>query len=185
MLKSIWEKGNECRQLDQDLRVDKVSGLNLDPGKIADITTKLQSKKSEIANDLETLRKLQLSSNSDESQDSLSMVNEFISHGEFKPVLTENVSGIERLLEMNLVAKEAIQKEKNGKIIAVIGASHLTSCYSEALPGVAELTKTPAIEIYKDKASEVKSQEMFKNRYGQNSTIGCGTRTASENKRNL
>jgi hypothetical protein len=53
-----------------------------------------------------------------------------------------------RLVEMNYLASRVIEQEKHsGKFIALVGAYHLTTFDRGAIPGLSELTRTPAIKL--------------------------------------
>ncbi|MCE5318260.1 MAG: hypothetical protein LLG04_12985 [Parachlamydia sp.] len=57
--------------------------------------------------------------------------------------------GTHRILSMNYLANEIITLEKGkGKFVALVGATHLTSIYKGAFPGLAEMTRCPAIEMF-------------------------------------
>lgn len=69
----------------------------------------------------------------------------------------------DRLLAANFLSSKIIEKHKGKeKYLAIVGAAHLTNLYHGVIPGLAELTRTPAVYMFRSQ----KEYDDFQNRVG-------------------
>lgn len=69
----------------------------------------------------------------------------------------------DRLIAANFLSSKIIEKHKGAEqYLAVVGAAHLTNLYHGVIPGLAELTGTPAVYFFRSK----KEYDDFQNQVG-------------------